>query len=245
MAQKRMIDKKISVSEQVSNLSLKAKLIFTWSIPHADDFGLLPFSHKTLKAMIIPMEEISLEDFGFQMEDIVSANLFEVFEDKNNKNKKYYKIVKFLKNQTLKRDRKPNVLLENIDSWDDLEYIGFQMEDNGNPSKDKGSKDKGRKGKGREEKRERTPSQIFSSFLLLDNKQKKVFLEKELNRDLTPEEKKEIEKFIDYWTESNGSGTKQRWEMEKTFDPVRRIKSWFGKMNKFDNKSNDDILIIK
>lgn len=144
MAQRRMIDKKISISEQVSNLKIEAQLIFTWSIPHADDFGLLPFSHKTLKAMIVPMIEMDLETFVFHLEAIVSENLFEVFEDKNNKNKKYYKIIKFSKNQTLKKDRKPNVLLENITSWDELEDIGFHLEDIGNPSKDKLSKVKRR-----------------------------------------------------------------------------------------------------
>lgn len=138
-----MLNKKISVSEQVSNLKTEAQLIFTWSIPHADDFGLLPYSHKTLKAMIIPMvEKMTLETFGFHLETIVSENLFEVFKDKNNGDKKYYRIVKFLQNQTLKRDRKPNVILENVDSWDDLETFGFHLEDNGNPSKEKLSKEK-------------------------------------------------------------------------------------------------------
>ena len=50
MAQKRMLDKKISVSEQVAKLSLEAQLIFTWAIPHTDDAGMLPHSNMTLKA---------------------------------------------------------------------------------------------------------------------------------------------------------------------------------------------------
>ena len=97
MAQRRMLDKKISISEQVSNLhSFEAQLIFTWSIPHADDFGLLPYSHKTLRAMIIPMAEMSLEDFDSHMEDIVSQNLFEIFIHPNGD--QYYRIIKFLSN---------------------------------------------------------------------------------------------------------------------------------------------------
>ena len=54
MAQKLMIDKKISVSEQVANLPIEAQLLFTWMIPHADDVGLLPYSARTIKALVIP-----------------------------------------------------------------------------------------------------------------------------------------------------------------------------------------------
>lgn len=145
MAQKRMIDKKISVSEQVANLPLEAQLIFTWSIPHADDLGLLPISLRTLKAMIIPMLDISLETFGIHMESIVSQGLYDVFEHEG---ERFYRIKTFLKNQTLKKDRKPNTFLKNINSWDDLETIGFHLEDIGNPSKEKRSKDKLSKEKG-------------------------------------------------------------------------------------------------
>ncbi|MDA3814937.1 MAG: hypothetical protein PF549_01055 [Patescibacteria group bacterium] len=47
----------------------------------------------------------------------------------------------------------------------------------------------------------------------------------------------EIMKFISYWTERNKSGTKQRWEMEKTFEVKRRIGTWLSNNQKF-NKSN-------
>ena len=132
-----MIDKKISVSEQVANLPIEAQLIFTWAIPHADDIGLLPFSHRTLKALIVPMMDISLETFGFHIEKILEQGLIEEWEYEG---EKYYRIIKFLENQTLKKDRKPNCLAKNIDSWAKVEKIGFHVEDDGNPSKDKGSK---------------------------------------------------------------------------------------------------------
>lgn len=144
-----MVDKKISVSEQVSNLSLAGKLIFTWSIPHADDLGLLPFSKKTLKAMILPMEEMTLETFGNHVEDIVKQGLWNKYE--HNKNK-YYRIVKFFNHQTLKKDRKPNTLLENILSWDEVYSLGFQLEDNGNPREEKRREEKLSKEKRREDK---------------------------------------------------------------------------------------------
>ena len=46
----------------------------------------------------------------------------------------------------------------------------------------------------------------------------------------------ELDKFISYWTELNKSGTKQRWQMEKTFELKRRLATWFGNVNKFGAK---------
>lgn len=52
-----------------------------------------------------------------------------------------------------------------------------------------------------------------------------------------PEEaiQQEVNKFILYWTEPNKSGTKQRWQTEKTFEVQRRLFTWLsraGKINK-------------
>jgi len=41
---------------------------------------------------------------------------------------------------------------------------------------------------------------------------------------------KEVKAFEQYWTESTLTGSKQRWETEKTFDVSRRLARWF--MNK-------------
>jgi len=35
-----------------------------------------------------------------------------------------------------------------------------------------------------------------------------------------------LEEFIDYWTEMLPNGKKQRWEKEKVFDILRRLKTW-------------------
>lgn len=39
----------------------------------------------------------------------------------------------------------------------------------------------------------------------------------------------EIQKFANYWTELNSTGTKQRWQMERTFEIDRRLITWFTK----------------
>ena len=146
MAQKRMIDKKISVSEQVADLPVEAQLIFTWSIPHSDDLGLLPRSPRTLKAMVVPMWDMNVETFGNHVEDIVKQGLLQEYHHTDGT--KYLRVVKFTQHQTLKKDRKPNTLLNDIGNWAEVEALGFHTEDSGNPSKEKRSK-----GKSTEEKK--------------------------------------------------------------------------------------------
>jgi hypothetical protein len=55
MAERRMISKSISISERVNDMSIFARLLFTWMIPHADDFGRLPGSPMKLRALVVPM----------------------------------------------------------------------------------------------------------------------------------------------------------------------------------------------
>lgn len=138
MAQKRMLDKKISVSEQVSNLEPQSQLIFTWGIPHADDVGLLPRSHKTLKATIVPMWECTLAEFDAWAAQIVKEGLWREVEFKDDK---FYIMTKFGEHQTLKKDRQPQTFLSiPLDkdpkvSWEELgevlESLGFHLEDSG------------------------------------------------------------------------------------------------------------------
>src|SRR5579883_2309315 len=81
MAQGRIVEKKISVSEQVANLTLPAQLLFTWMIPHADDFGLLPHSPKTIKALVVPMiEEITWQHVEAMLENMVQEGLIQDIE---------------------------------------------------------------------------------------------------------------------------------------------------------------------
>ena len=51
-----MISKSISVSKQVNKLSLGAKLLFTWLIPHCDDWGRMTGDPEVIKAIVFPMD---------------------------------------------------------------------------------------------------------------------------------------------------------------------------------------------
>ena len=153
MAQKRMIDKKISVSEQVNNMPLEAQLIFTWMIPHADDVGLLPRSHRTIKAIVIPLVEMTMDRFDELMEAIKTQDLIEIFSYNG---QEFYRLKQFFRFQILKKDRNPQTILNYKagcnpqKNWNLLtKLFGFQMEDNGfqMDTEVKRSKEKIREGK--------------------------------------------------------------------------------------------------
>lgn len=46
--------------------------------------------------------------------------------------------------------------------------------------------------------------------------------------------RREVDKFRDYWTEPNKSGTKFRWQMEKTFEVGRRLSTWLSRSRDFN-----------
>lgn len=54
MANRRMISKSISISSKVNSISDFAALLFTWMVPHADDYGVLDGDEGTLKALVVP-----------------------------------------------------------------------------------------------------------------------------------------------------------------------------------------------
>ena len=130
MAQKRMLDKKISVSEQVNRLSDRAALVFTWGIAHADDLGFLPFSIEGLKHTIIPMRLRGGREFSAAWAEIVACKdhstntvLIQLVEIDG---QKYWHYPMFEYSQTVKKDRVPNTLLDLKDApvakaWADVE----------------------------------------------------------------------------------------------------------------------------
>jgi hypothetical protein len=86
-----------------------------------------------------------------------------------------------------------------------------------------------------------TPSQIFKSFLKEPEEIISFLVSKGLDREMV---EREIKKFISYWTEPNKSGTKQRWELEKTFELKRRLNTWFGNSQKYNKINNNRIVKI-
>lgn len=130
-----MIDKKISLSEKVASLQEGGMLLYTWMIPHADDFGLLQGSARTIKALVVPMLDWSVQAVTDDIQDMIRVGLVEEVVIKG---KKYYRITDFDKNQIMKKtDRQPQTIMDvklhenHRESWKScenllLESIGIQ-----------------------------------------------------------------------------------------------------------------------
>lgn len=49
----------------------------------------------------------------------------------------------------------------------------------------------------------------------------------------------EFKKFAFYWTERNKTGTKQKWQMQETFDVKRRLYTWLSRSKDFQSNNNN------
>ena len=126
---RRMLNNSISLSEQVDNLSDRAKVFFTWSIAHADDFGLLPCSIKKLKAMVAPQWDTDLQEIENIIKEILQQKLWVVIKLVADQ---WFCFPKWYKYQTFKKDRNPSLYSDYKAKWEDYETIGKQKETSGN-----------------------------------------------------------------------------------------------------------------
>lgn len=83
MAKARMLHKKISISLDVHKLSLPAKLLFTWMIPHADDEGKLRGEPTYIKATVVPMISWSLKLISSCLIQMKNAGLIYYWQENN------------------------------------------------------------------------------------------------------------------------------------------------------------------
>lgn len=232
MAQKRMIDKKISVSEQVANLSLAGQLIWTWAIPHADDIGLLPHSKRTLKALIVPLIDISAEDFSKEIDSIVKQDLWNEFTYNN---QTYYRVNNFGKYQTLKKDRQPSTLLPAVifkdpkQTWKALEDIGFHLE----------SEEKRREEK-EEESGDKSPTNTFESKIQEKHPEYKILIQELAGKDYLSAVQLHntiLDEFLPHWLEKGEKAKKARWQKERSFDYLLRIRTWVKNKHEWQKDS--------
>ena len=83
-----------------------------------------------------------------------------------------------------------------------------------------------------------TPAEEMELFLTSENYFNKI-LDALIEKGIPPLiAKNELIKFRSYWSERNKTGTKERWELERTFELKRRIATWMIKAQQFNNKSS-------
>src|SRR3990167_1371582 len=128
MAKARMLHTKISVSSQVNKLSLPARLLFTWMIPHADDEGRLKGDPEFIKATIVPMTKWSFKTVRNYLEEIKNQKLIYYWEE----NQEWFiEFVKWNEHQQIRKDRFESSNLPSfIKGNDNLLSTKRQPEDN-------------------------------------------------------------------------------------------------------------------
>jgi len=102
MAKARMLHKKISVSLQVNRLTLPARLLFTWMIPHTDDEGRMKGDPEFIKATVVPMVKWSFKKIREHLEEIKDKGLIYYWQENN---EWFIEFVKWNEHQTIRKDR--------------------------------------------------------------------------------------------------------------------------------------------
>lgn len=216
MAQRRMIARSISTSTRMAEVSTFAKLLFTWIIPHCDDFGHLDSTPKILKGMVVPFCEEGTDQVEAALNELESNKLIRFYEVDG---RRYLEIDKWNDHQTFKNDRKKVALYP---AWNPDGSIV-------QPSEVKLSEVK---------LSEVNEAEKFFSSPILQEEMIETLVAKKIPEGLA---RSELTKFCLYWTEPNRFGNKMRWQAEKFFDVKRRLTTWFGKVREYQmqrSKSN-------
>ncbi|MEW8985568.1 MAG: hypothetical protein AB2401_00855 [Bacillus sp. (in: firmicutes)] len=81
MAEKRMLSKVISISEKVNELpDVFDMLLFTWMIPHTDDFGRMVGSPAKVKALVVPLQSKDISEIKASLSRLHAAELIAWYE---------------------------------------------------------------------------------------------------------------------------------------------------------------------
>lgn len=89
------------------------------------------------------------------------------------------------------------------------------------------------------EPRRETPGDFAKRFFGRDEEAVGEIIQELTQKTSAPEDvlTQEIQKFMLYWTEPNKSGTKERWQTEKTFEVRRRLFTWLSRAGKINQSS--------
>ncbi len=146
MAEKRMLSKVISISEKVNLLpDVFDMLLFTWMIPHTDDFGRMAGSPAKIKALVVPMLDKGIADVARSLDVLADAGLILIYEAEGDR---VIQVVNFEKHQSgLHKRTKPKFPAPPEDvPGNSGNRQEFPLEGKGR--EEKGTEEKGREGEG-------------------------------------------------------------------------------------------------
>ena len=132
-----------------------------------------------------------------------------------------------------------------------LKFSTGDGNDNGGDANDNARIEENRIEENREYKRESTPREQTEAFWMAIKNQDnhyQAFKKRIVETYGAPEKiiNKEMAKFYSYWTEKNHSGTKERWQQEKTFEVRKRLATWLQRVGyrNSDSQQNKGRAII-
>jgi len=234
MAQRRMFSQRIISSAKFLKLPSESQALYFHLCMRADDDGIVE-AYTVLRLVGVPEDNFKVlvsRNFVRPLnEDLVSYILDWNEHNLIRADRKINSIYKELLVQVLPEvdliEPKPRADRGNINSG--IKGRPQKRDDNGT-EKGRHRLGKVRLGKVRLE-REDTPSEKARKFF--DNPEQVIslLLERGLNEQVT---RQEVTKFASYWTEPNKSGTKVRWELQPTFDVMRRLATWLNKSSQFN-----------
>lgn len=218
MARKRMIHPQIWEDPSFNRVSRNARLLFIGMISNADDEGYLRADSGSLKRLIFGFDDLLVSDLQQWVDELKTFSGLHFFENNGEI------FAHFLKWDDYQKQQIDRIIESIYPRCSICLATDKQLLPEVKLSKVKLSKDK--------LEREKTPAQIAEEFF---GNPEPIILEL-LARGL-PEQnvRGEINNFISYWTEPNKSGTRQRWQTEKTFEIKRRLATWFNRSKEFNN----------
>src|SRR3990167_4080356 len=106
MANRRMISKSISTSKKLMKVSDFAALLFSWLIPHCDDYGHMDGSPEMVRGIVVPLRNKTIEEVKNALEELEAISLLKIYEVNGDR---YLEIIKWGDFQTFKNDRPLNM----------------------------------------------------------------------------------------------------------------------------------------
>ena len=188
----------------------------------------------------LKIQDIDVLAFELQMESewiadvITTSGLFEV-------DKGFFWSNRLLSDLAARSEKSKKATLANKIRWDNVRKEvtknpdGLRTDSKRNPRKGKERKGEERKGEERKGEKDSSPAEKMKIFINSvkekdSNYEKLVSSIAEKNIPISTVIK-EIDRFTSYWCELTKSGTKQKWEMQETFEVQKRLTTWFNRSN--------------
>ena len=152
-----------------------------------------------------------------------------------------YKILNFFEKEgQIEQQKSTKYTIVKILNWNKYQVMEQQRNNRGTTEEQQRNTNKNVKNVKNEKNREGhalTPVEINKFFF--EGKEPYHSMRQEFLQRGVPENilDRELTKFVAYWTEKNKSGTRERWEMQATFDVKRRLSFWLSRVGNFERSN--------